>query len=266
MFSRCVPAHRLLRAAGSLLLSGLLLSVASSLHAQTLKVCIGNGDNPPLSFPDHDGQAQYLIRHATLEQGWQVEFYPVPWRRCRAGVASGHYDAAGTATATPSNQQIMAFPRQAGVPDTTQILGEFHLVVVRPVGSVVDWDGNRFSGLDSPVLYNAGFVAAGDRLKQLGVAGDDRTKLLHQMMQMLLLGRGQVGIGQAPIVELNLQKPEFAGRLEVLPTPFVRTGLYLGFNKDFYARHGLLVDALWQAIGRMRTAPEWQELAPRLAQ
>lgn len=260
------PAFRGLSVRLGAAVLGLCLTGGSLLaRAETIDVCIGDHDNPPLSFPDHDGQAQYLIRQAAREQGLQVRFVPVPWRRCRAGVESGRYQAAGTATATAANQQIMRFPLQGGVPNAAQALGEFHIVVFRKTGAAVDWDGQRFTGLHTPVLFNAGFVAVADRLKMLGVAGDESAVLSHRIMQMLLLGRGQVGVGQASAVEIELRNPMFAGKLEVLPAPFIRSPLFLGVNKAFYAANSARVDALWQAIERLRTAPDWQKMAPELA-
>jgi polar amino acid transport system substrate-binding protein len=244
---------------------GLLLLCLSTAQAQTLRVCIGDMNNPPLTFVDHDGQAQYLIRQAASQQGWTVKFEPVPWRRCRAGVESGRYDAAGTATGTPSNRVFMQFPLLAGKLDENLALGEFKVLIYRAVGTSAAWDGQRFTGLQTPVLYNAGFVAVADRLQQLQVARDESATTIHQMMQMLLLGRAQLAAGQAPSVQLELQKAEFAGRIEVLPTPFIRTGLFLGVNKQFYARHAQFIDTLWRSIGQQRNAPEWSTLAPQLA-
>lgn len=247
------------------LLFVLLLTSLGVAQGKTLRVCIGDVDNPPLSFPSHDGQAQYLIRQAASEQGWTVEFEPVPWRRCRAGVESGRYDAAGTATATPSNREFMQFPLSADHVNDSQGVGEFKVVVFRAQGTAVGWDGQAFTGLASPVLYNAGFVAVGDRLQQLQIPRDDSAQLVHQMMQMIMRGRAQVGVGQAFAVQYALRDPEFAGRIEVLPVPFMQATLFLGVSKGFYAQETAAIEAIWHNIGRLRAAPQWQQLAPKLA-
>ncbi|MDP3848372.1 MAG: transporter substrate-binding domain-containing protein [Pseudomonas sp.] len=242
----------------------LLLFCLGTAQAQTLRVCIGDASNPPLTFVDHDGQAQYLIRHAASQQGWTVEFEPVPWRRCRAGVESGRYHAAGTVTAAPSNREFMAFPLRAGQLDESLALGEFKVLVYRARGTDADWDGQRFTGLRAPVLYNAGFVAVADRLQQLNVTHNDSAQTIHQMMQMLLRDRAQLGVGQAASVERELQNPEFAD-IEVLPAPLMRAGLFLGVNKQFYAQHPQVFEAIWRGIGELRNSPEWSQLAPQLA-
>lgn len=46
--------------------------------AQTLHVCVMDQSLPPLTFPDHAGQTQYLIRQAASQQGWTVVFDSVP--------------------------------------------------------------------------------------------------------------------------------------------------------------------------------------------
>ena len=242
----------------------LLLFCLGTAQAQILRVCIGDASNPPLTFVDHDGQAQYLIRQAASSQGWTVEFEPVPWRRCRAGVESGRYHAAGTVTAALSNREFMTFPQRAGQLDESLALGEFKVLVYRVRGTSADWDGQSFRELHTPVLYNAGFVAVAERLRQLQVAHNESAQTIYQMMQMLLRGRAQLGVGQAASVAVELQKPEFAG-IEVLPAPLMRAGLFLGVNTQFYQQNPQVIEAIWRGIGELRNSPEWSQLAPQLA-
>ena len=252
----------LLTVGGWVLLGGL-----SSAYAQPqpqLRVCIPDVDLAPLTFVDHDGQAQDLIRRAAAAQGWAVKFEPVPVRRCLAGLVSGRYDAAAPIAATLSNQATMAFPLLAGKLDERSALSEVVGVVYRAVGSSANWDGHGFSGLHTPVLFYAGARSVAERLRALQVAGDDSAKSTYQMAKMLLHGRAQLAVGVADDVQLLRQNPEFAKRIEVLPEPFMRTQVFMAVNLQFYAEQRDSIDALWAAIGQLRAAPEWPARAPAL--
>jgi polar amino acid transport system substrate-binding protein len=257
---------RLLSLAVGWLLVGLHNAQASVLEKPLLRVCVADIDLPPMSFVDHDGQAQYLIRQAAAVQGWAVEFTPVPVRRCLLEVASGRYDAVAPVTATSSNQAAMAFPLLAGKLNERHALSESTAVVFRVAGSNASWDGQRFTGLNTPVLYYAGARAPAERLQSLGVSGNDSAKGTHQMVEMLLHGRAQLAIGLDAAVQLELQKPEFAGRIEVLPQPFIRAHTFLALNQQFYAEHKASMDAVWAGIEQLRAAPEWPARAAEVAQ
>jgi polar amino acid transport system substrate-binding protein len=152
----------------------------------------------------------------------------------------------------------------AGKLDERYGLGEVVGVVYRAVGTSANWDGQHFSGLHTPVLFYAGARAVADRLGALQVAGDDSAKGTYQMAQMLLHGRAQLAVGAADDVQLLLQNPEFAKRIEVLPQPFMRAQLFMVVNLHFYAEHKASIDALWAGIGQLRAAPEWPERAAAL--
>jgi hypothetical protein len=44
--------------------------------------CVSDEPVPPLTVPEHDGQTQYLVRRAAHENGLNVQFCVLPWRRC----------------------------------------------------------------------------------------------------------------------------------------------------------------------------------------
>jgi polar amino acid transport system substrate-binding protein len=244
----------------------MLLGGEGNAYAQSvLRVCIADVDVPPLTFVNHEGQAQYLIRQAAAAQGWAVQFEAVPVRRCLAGLANGRYDAAAPLTATVSNQAVMAFPLSVGKLDERYALSELVGVVYRAVGASANWDGHNFTGLHAPVLFPAGARAIADRLLVLQVAGDDSAKSTEQMARMLLHGRAQLAVAVANDVHRLLQNPEFAGRIEVLPQSFMRAQVFMAVNLQFYAAQQASIDAIWSRIGQIRASPEWPPQAEKLA-
>ena len=67
--------------------------------AEALRICVSDREYPPLTFPDRDGQAQYLIRRAAAQAGRRVEFVALPWRRCLQAAISGDLEGVATVTA-----------------------------------------------------------------------------------------------------------------------------------------------------------------------
>lgn len=235
-------------------LCGLLMALALAPlgMAQILRVCVDDQPFPPLTFPDREGKAQSLIRQAAGHYGWAVEFISVPRRRCHAGVANGKYHALVPVAPSPGFGTSLVLPRRAGREDEGRSFGVLRAVLFRVRGTQAGWDGQRFSGLDTPVLYGSGSVALGDRLQQLDVPGDDSAKSLRQILVMLLMGRGQLGLGTEYQVKAALQEGGFDGRIEVLPVPFMQAPVYLGVGTDFYSAHQQTIEGIWNRIGELR--------------
>lgn len=245
-------------------LAAILVLAAGAAGAHALKVCIPSNPFPPISFPDHEGQGQWLVRKAVERQGGTVSYEAVPWPRCVKGVQTGDYDAAIPPTVTLAAS--IALPmRDEKTVDDTKALGNTNMVVLRRVGSKPGWDGRSFSGLSTPVIFNRGIVSIRDKLAALGVAGDEGAQPNESMLQKLLRGRGELLImnGNAALVELA--DAEYAGKLEILPEPFIVMTGHLGFNKSYYLANRAFVEAVWSGIARLRNSAEWQSVAPALA-
>lgn len=245
----------------SLVCTFLLCGAASA--ARIVNVCIPVNPFPPLTFADHEGQGQYLVRKAIERQGDTVQFLPVPWLRCTEGVANGTYDAAMPPSAMFASS--LALPMRAGQVDTQQAVGEVTIGVLRRVGSAVEWDGNRFTGLSHPVMFNRGIVSIREKLAKLGVPGDESAHANESLLRKLAAGRGEILIMNLQAAQVELAEQEFRGKLEVLPTPFLSFTLYLAFNPRYYSANTAFANAVWNEIGRLRAAPEWAKIAPTLA-
>src|SRR5690348_11236201 len=98
---------------------------------QPLRIFVSDHAYPPLTFPDRDGQAQYLIRRAAGEAGWQVEFVVLPWRRCLKAVTLGDLDGVATVADTPDNRSKLAMPLRRGRANSARSVGEVVAVAIR---------------------------------------------------------------------------------------------------------------------------------------
>lgn len=245
-----------------LLLACGALGLTASATARTVTVCIPTNPFPPLTFTDHDGQGQWLVRKAVELQGDRVHYAVVPWLRCTEGVASGTYDAA--MPPSPAYLASMAFPMNEGQVDTQRALGTVTMVVLRRIGSKANWDGKTFSALTTPVMFNKGIVSVREKLAKLGVQGDEGAQANESLLRKLMVGRGELLImnGQAALNELANGA---AGELELLPAPFLTFTLYLAFNRAFRDARPAYANAIWNDIARLRATPEFLRLAPGLA-
>ncbi len=244
-------------------LGAALLLGAPARAERVVNICIPVNPFPPLTFADHEGQGQYLARKAIERQGAAVQYQAVPWLRCTEGVTNGTYDAAMPPSAMFAT--TLALPMRAGQVDTQQAVGEVTIGVLRRVGSAVDWDGNRFTGLNHPVMFNRGIVSIKEKLAKLGVQGDEGSHYNESLLRKLVAGRGDIVIMNLQAAQAELAEDEYRGKLEVLPAPFLSFTLYLAFNPRYYSANTAFAHAVWSDIARQRTAPEWAKLAPTMA-
>jgi len=240
----------------------LSLSVpAGGAQERPLRICVSERDYPPLTFPDRDGPVQSLIRRAVAQAGGHVEYSALPWRRCLHQVLKGELDGVATVAATEEHLVQLALPLHEGAPDPGKAVGQVVAVAFRRRDSPVKWDGMRFSGLRSPIIYEAGIAAFTERLAQLGQSGIGSANSPEQLMRMLLAGRAELALGLDPRVSELLSRSEFSA-LERLPVNFMQSTVYLAFNKDFYARESERLERLWSEIERLRVNQEWQKQHP----
>ncbi|MES2299195.1 MAG: hypothetical protein V4582_19275 [Pseudomonadota bacterium] len=231
---------------------------------RTVNVCIPVNPFPPLTFPSHEGQGQWLVRKAIERQGDTVQFLAVPWLRCTEGAANGTYDAAMPPSAIFA--ATLAFPTaEGGQIDPLQSVGEVSLSVVRRIGSKADWNGKAFSDLSRPVMFNRGIVSIKEKLAKLGTPGDDSAHANESLMRKLLVGRGELLVMNTQAAQAEIAEEEYRGKLEILPAPFLTFTLYLAFNPRFQSSNAAFTKAVWAEIGHLRTTPEWGRVAPSLA-
>lgn len=238
--------------------------VALRAQALEVRVCIPANPFPPLTFADHEGQGQWLARKAIEAQGGTVSFESVPWPRCLKGVLAGEYDAAMPPTAARAD--VVALPmRDDATVDEAKAVGDAPMVVVRRIGSKAGWDGKRFTDLSTPVMFNRAIGVIRDKLVLLGVPADEGAQQNDALLQKLVRGRGELLVLNAAAAQAELASGDYAGKLEILPEPFIVITGHLGFNKAFYAANRGFAEAVWSQIARLRLSADFRNLAPHLA-
>lgn len=238
------------------LLAILLLLAALDARALTLRLCTLDHPFPPHTMPDGSGAAQKLLRQAARQEGIAIDNIFAPRLRCIAMLKDGHVDAILSAF-LPERLSYGAFPMAGAVADESRSLSEVRFVVYRQKGGTVQWDGAAFSGLDQrPIGIQVGLAVA-QRLRQTGVKVDEGAKTIEQNLEKLVWGRVQAMValeGEAqPMIDRS-----YAGRIEVLPTPFDATPIYLHVHPAVYAANQAAIEKLWNAVRQLKRKKKGQ--------
>lgn len=238
--------------------------MACAAQAAGVTLCVSDRPAAPLTFPDHEGQAQYLVRHAMRAAGVESSFVVLPWRRCVESARAGQVDGVLGAQAFQAYKDFLRFPLKDGLPDRAFALGVDTWVVVTAPGSGVSWDGKALLGVTTPVSYPAGVNVLRQTLDNLGIRHMDSAKTAQQLMQMLMAQRLQAVVIRESDAKGFLAQDEFKS-LRILAPVFLQSDAYLVFSNGYAHANPGVVSASWEGIRRIRATREWAELAPLLA-
>ncbi|MFZ6874050.1 hypothetical protein ACO0LF_18485 [Undibacterium sp. Di27W] len=231
---------------------------AIALAADPITICIGNTASPPFLFPNKEGTVQVLIRMAAEQQGLQVKFQPMLPTKCAEEIKAGTINSGAAMGFTAANQEYAAFPmKKPGEADTSKAVGAARSVVYRVKGSKADWNGSSFSEVKQGVLFAKGNSVFTEKLKALKVPFNDETATFQKNLLKMVAGQGELVIGFEHEGKLRMDEPEFAGKIEALPTPFTEAYYFMAFNKKYHEANAAQVDGLWAAIAKMRTSPAY---------
>jgi len=227
-------------------------SIAAQAYAATLRLCTMESPVLPYITPEGQGTADLLIRMAAQELDITVIYQTAPLARCRELVRTGSADAFPAAPYIPTLAAEFRYPLQRGEIQTTHAVVSGRTMVFRRVGSSVDWDGTRFIRLNTPVLTPFGTVLPREKLQALNVPIDANGRTMQANFQKMLAGRADVSVALEAHGAQLLMQPQFAGKIEMLPAPFLDENYYLAISPAYYDSHAQLVEKLWDTISRLR--------------
>lgn len=220
----------------------------------TLAACVGEHAAPPFSYPDHDGATQTLLRAAVGKLGGTVEFVVEPRKRCLLDVQSGKYPILLLLGGAHSVMNKFAFPLRQGALDAARSIGHAEFLFVRRVGTLASWDGQRVTGINSPLILPAGYLLVKSLLDEFGIAAKDAPLGAEQAIRMLMRGHADLALIRDVDWEYFQQSSEFRGKLERLEQSFARLDLYTVFNVEFAKRHEALTQAIWNEMAQLQTS------------
>lgn len=227
-------------------------------HAATLRLCTMESPVLPYITPEGQGTADLLIRMAAQELDITLVYQTAPLARCREQVRSGSADAFPAAPYIPTLAAEFRYPLEHGEIQTSHAVVSGRTMVFRRVGSSVDWDGTRFIRLNTPVLTPFGTVMPREKLQSLNVPVDANGRTMQANFQKMLAGRADVAVALETHGAQLLLQPQFAGKIEMLPAPFLDENYYLAISPAYYDSHVQLIEKLWDTISRLRYSTAYQ--------
>ncbi|MBA5607735.1 hypothetical protein H3H36_20475 [Duganella sp. FT3S] len=214
---------------------------------------------PTIMTSDGQGIVDQLIRDAAREVGMEVEFRVAPTARCREEVNHDLADAFPVVPYTRLLTAIFAYPMRGQGADPARAVVRERVFVFRRVGTSVDWNGRRFSGLQTPVLVPAAAALLLDHLAVLQVPVDMSGHSPQSVFDKLLAKRADAALCWELACAMLLAKLPYADKVEMLPTPFTDELYYFGISRRFYEAHTDQVERLWDAIGHIAQSQAYKQ-------
>lgn len=233
--------------------------------AKEFRVCGDYRDLPPLTYAQGLGAAQYFMLKAAENLQLQLTLDAHPQPRCLQEVAQGHYDAVLIATPNALINNIVTFPVGAqGQLDESRAYLSMRVVALKMKSNPAEWDGQQFSYLTLPVLYESGLPLLDVLMDNLDVPSRASAKSPAHMIGMLRLGRADVAVGLEQAIAFALQSNDPQGQFTILSPPLLETPVFLAIGKQFMASNPLLAEQIWDEIKRLRESPEWRKISAQV--
>jgi polar amino acid transport system substrate-binding protein len=158
----------------------------------------------------------------------------------------------------PERRAFGAFPMAGEQVNESMQLGAVRFLVYRKRGDHVQWNGKKFVHLGNDKVGVLAGLAVTALIRQAGATTDEGAKTIEQNFEKLAIDRVRAVVALEGDAQRVLEQ-KFKDRLEVLPTAFDVTPIYLHVNLTFYARNQYAVDQFWKAIRRTREAGPYQQ-------
>lgn len=196
------------------------------------------------------GQHTARIAGWVLQQLPQATFINLPWQRCLAQVKAGRMTGLLSMGWTAERAKAYQFPLHAGQPDRRFALYEvpYHIFVHR--NSKLQWDGQRFIGLQYGLITMKGYLTE-HRLRELNALSPLDLDL-NLAVDLVVNQRidGYV-IPQGTTFQQFLQHPAYA-QIRQLQQPLLSMPLYLVFYPQYCQEDPLRCQRVWQHLAQRR--------------
>jgi polar amino acid transport system substrate-binding protein len=237
----------------------------SPVYGTPLTACVSDVPVVPYSYPDREGQAQYLLRTAAEQLGIAVQFVIEPRRRCMQNVKEGLYQFLLVIADTPSLRDEYAFPMRDGHVDANRSFADASAVFVTRSDSKLAWDGKMLRGEHGRILVRAGATAYGEFLTGKGLAWSSDPRSIDAIAKMLIANRSDVAMMRREEFTDLVSTEAYRKQLQMLSPPAFEGQMYIVANREYYEQHSQQAYALWDAIARIKITKAWKQRAPQFA-
>lgn len=205
------------------------------------------------------GLAIDLMRAVGERLRIDLRFVRMPGLRVLSELQDGDLDAALLYSHSTDREAFGAYPMRDGRPDPARRLATLSYVLYRPVGSRLEWTGERFLNLDGRIGANLNYSIVED-LRNLGAAVVE-VRSTADSFRMLLAGRIAGVADHAVVADAYLAAAGLTGIEKARPS-LREKAYYLMLSRQYAAAHAERAAAIWEAIGELRD-PTTDRLLPR---
>ena len=129
----------------------------------------------------------------------------------------------------------------------------------RVKGAIAGWDGKQFVNLTGRIGSQLGYASAAELRKQ-GAMVYESNDNPETAMKHLVAGDIQLLALMTFQGDELLNNPEFAHKVEKIPSPFTEKPYFVMFNKDLYSANKKVVEAFWGGIAAARESAQFRKL------
>lgn len=237
----------------TLVAMGVAVISTASASAQTVKICSDINFWYPFTMVE-DGKAVGIhidiIRQALSNLKIDVEFKPLPWKRCLSEAEEGEVDAVATASFKDERAVFMKYPDDAKTAAKSPLrVSQVEYVVVTAAGNAYEY-ANDMKTIPQPIRAPRGYSIVGD-LEGKGINVDSQASG-DEFNVKKLLRDNKGSIVTIPEVITQLEKrPEYKGKFKVSKVPVTSKSYYLPFSKKSQIKKEQ-IDAIWAEIAKIR--------------
>ncbi len=193
----------------------------------------------------------------------KFEYVAMPWRRCLKLAESGQFDGVLSGSHSTERALSLAYPRKAdGTLDTNKRMYLLGYVLVRRIGTRVEWDGQQFLNLEGPLGAQQGYSIV-EHLRQMGLKVDDGAKSAQDTLQKLVLGRvAGVLINPLNASDLDAQLA-WRGKIERTGKLVMQKPYFLILSQTFAQQQREHATQLWNLVEQIRLSDDFRALYNR---
>lgn len=233
-----------------------------SLAGDKINICSDKNLWYPFTYVD-EGKAVGLhidiITQALSNLGYEVNYKPLPWKRCVAATKDGDYDAIAVASYKDKRAEFLEFPADAATAkESSERVMQVAYTVVTTAEEAYEFNGD-VKTIPEPVRVPRGY-SVGDGLKKQGVkvdngaAGDEKN-----LKKLLRMGKGSV-VMLPQIVDLLEKKDTYKDKLHVSKVPVKSKSYHLPFSKKSKISKEQQ-GKIWAEIAKVRSDAAFMEKA-----
>jgi len=237
-------------------LIGLLLC-APTQASDRLTLCFENRDVLPWRNLALQGLNFELLKRIEPKLNLQLQFQPLPWKRCLAKLKNNEVDGAFSVSYSADRREFGAYPGR-GTPDPQWRMHMARYYLMRKKGSHIAWDGKRFNNVDGKIGFQLGY-SVGEMLRAQDMPVDESKDTIDSVARKLLTGR----LAGAAVFDSEvtvLMTGPLGTQLEVLPTPLVEKPYFLILSNRLVKSDPALAERIWKAVEEVRNGREYGRL------